>query len=165
MENMENRKRPLEPTSSPGAGHKTPRKTAPVVRQANSDYLHWEVEETCQYLRREDLGETKITGVSLRYLRDDDLEKIGVGRLGDRLKILHSLSKLWHVEAEPSKVFNDPIHGHVELHPLLIKIIDTPQFQRLRYIKQLGGTYFVFPGACHNRFEHSIGSWAIFPYV
>ncbi|KAG2461832.1 SAMH1 triphosphohydrolase, partial [Polypterus senegalus] len=54
-------------------------------------------------------------------------------------------------------VFNDPIHGHIELHPLLIRIIDTPQFQRLRYIKQLGGTYFVFPGASHNRFEHSIG--------
>ncbi|XP_068566498.1 deoxynucleoside triphosphate triphosphohydrolase SAMHD1-like [Cebidichthys violaceus] len=56
-----------------------------------------------------------------------------------------------------SKVFNDPIHGTVELHPLLVKIIDTPQFQRLRYIKQLGGVYFVYPGASHNRFEHSIG--------
>ncbi|XP_076597951.1 deoxynucleoside triphosphate triphosphohydrolase SAMHD1-like isoform X2 [Chaetodon auriga] len=55
------------------------------------------------------------------------------------------------------KVFNDPIHGHLALHPLLIKIIDTPQFQRLRYIKQLGGGYFVYPGASHNRFEHSIG--------
>ncbi|XP_028427160.1 deoxynucleoside triphosphate triphosphohydrolase SAMHD1 [Perca flavescens] len=55
------------------------------------------------------------------------------------------------------KVFNDPIHGTVELHPLLIKIIDTPQFQRLRNIKQLGGVYFVYPGASHNRFEHSIG--------
>ncbi|KAM4610584.1 deoxynucleoside triphosphate triphosphohydrolase SAMHD1-like [Polymixia lowei] len=54
-------------------------------------------------------------------------------------------------------VFNDPIHGHVEMHPLLVKIIDTPQFQRLRNIKQLGGVYFVYPGASHNRFEHSIG--------
>ncbi|XP_060776797.1 deoxynucleoside triphosphate triphosphohydrolase SAMHD1-like [Neoarius graeffei] len=58
---------------------------------------------------------------------------------------------------EVHDVFNDPIHGHIELHPLLVKIIDTPQFQRLRYIKQLGGAYFVFPGASHNRFEHSIG--------
>uniref|UniRef100_A0A670JVL3 HD domain-containing protein n=1 Tax=Podarcis muralis TaxID=64176 RepID=A0A670JVL3_PODMU len=54
-------------------------------------------------------------------------------------------------------VFNDPIHGHIEMHPLLVRIIDTPQFQRLRYIKQLGGTYYVFPGASHNRFEHSLG--------
>ncbi|XP_063321085.2 deoxynucleoside triphosphate triphosphohydrolase SAMHD1-like [Pelmatolapia mariae] len=56
-----------------------------------------------------------------------------------------------------SRVFNDPIHGHIELHPLLVKIIDTPQFQRLRKIKQLGGGYYVFPGASHNRFEHSVG--------
>lgn len=55
------------------------------------------------------------------------------------------------------KIFNDPIHGHMELHPLLVKIIDTPQFQRLRHIKQLGGTYLVYPGASHNRFEHSLG--------
>uniref|UniRef100_A0A3Q1ISP6 HD domain-containing protein n=1 Tax=Anabas testudineus TaxID=64144 RepID=A0A3Q1ISP6_ANATE len=55
------------------------------------------------------------------------------------------------------KVFNDSVHGHMEFHPLLVKIIDTPQFQRLRYIKQLGGAYFVFPGASHNRFEHCLG--------
>uniref|UniRef100_A0A8C1QJ33 HD domain-containing protein n=1 Tax=Cyprinus carpio TaxID=7962 RepID=A0A8C1QJ33_CYPCA len=54
-------------------------------------------------------------------------------------------------------IFNDPIHGHMELHPLLVKITDTPQFQRLRHIKQLGGTYLVYPGASHNRFEHSLG--------
>ena len=35
-------------------------------------------------------------------------------------------------------MINDPIHGHIELDPLLVKIIDTPEFQRLRYIKQLG---------------------------
>ncbi|XP_055021150.1 deoxynucleoside triphosphate triphosphohydrolase SAMHD1-like isoform X1 [Boleophthalmus pectinirostris] len=43
------------------------------------------------------------------------------------------------------KVFNDPIHGHMEFHPILVKIIDTPQFQRLRYIKQLGGSLFRLP--------------------
>ncbi|XP_069608082.1 deoxynucleoside triphosphate triphosphohydrolase SAMHD1-like [Ranitomeya imitator] len=58
---------------------------------------------------------------------------------------------------KPTKIFNDPVHGHIELHPLLVCFIDTPQFQRLRYVKQLGGQYYVFPGASHNRFEHSIG--------
>ncbi|XP_053384480.1 uncharacterized protein LOC123536304 isoform X2 [Mercenaria mercenaria] len=55
------------------------------------------------------------------------------------------------------KVFNDPLYGQIELHPLCVKIIDTPQFQRLRYIKQLETCYLVYPGASHNRFEHSIG--------
>ena len=35
------------------------------------------------------------------------------------------------------KIFNDCIHGHIELSPLSIKIIDTPQYQRLRDISQL----------------------------
>ncbi|RXN27968.1 deoxynucleoside triphosphate triphosphohydrolase SAMHD1-like protein [Labeo rohita] len=60
-------------------------------------------------------------------------------------------------QSSSGKIFNDPIHGQIELHPLLVKIIDTPQFQRLRHIKQLGGTHLVYPGATHTRFEHSLG--------
>ncbi|KAG9332859.1 hypothetical protein JZ751_014486 [Albula glossodonta] len=55
------------------------------------------------------------------------------------------------------KVFNDPIHGSIEMHPYLVRIIDTPEFQRLRDIRQMGGVYHVYPGASHKRFEHSIG--------
>ncbi|XP_065571337.1 deoxynucleoside triphosphate triphosphohydrolase SAMHD1-like isoform X1 [Artemia franciscana] len=58
---------------------------------------------------------------------------------------------------QDSKVFKDSIHGVICLSPLLVSIIDTPQFQRLRNIKQLGGTYWVFPSSSHNRFEHSLG--------
>ncbi|WAR11801.1 SAMH1-like protein [Mya arenaria] len=61
----------------------------------------------------------------------------------------------WDVETVA--VFNDPVHDHIDLHPLCVKIIDTPEFQRLRFIKQLGTSYFVYPGASHNRFEHSLG--------
>ncbi|XP_068997212.1 deoxynucleoside triphosphate triphosphohydrolase SAMHD1-like isoform X1 [Embiotoca jacksoni] len=161
---MSNRKRPSGAFVSPADEFKTPEKKVSVVRQPDSDYRRWGVEETCQYLRRAGLGKWEhkfkahnIKGVALQYLQDDNLEKIGVECLGDRLEILHSLRELWQRQVEANKVFNDPIHGHVELHPLLIKIIDTPQFQRLRNIKQLGGTYFVFPGASHNRFEHCIG--------
>lgn len=56
-----------------------------------------------------------------------------------------------------SKVINDPIHGHFDLSSEIVRLIDTPHFQRLRDLKQLGGTYFVYPGASHNRFEHSVG--------
>jgi HD superfamily phosphohydrolase len=56
-----------------------------------------------------------------------------------------------------SKVFNDPIHGLIQLSHLSCKIIDTPIFQRLRDISQLGGCYYVFPAAASRRFEHSLG--------
>ena len=55
------------------------------------------------------------------------------------------------------KLFNDPIHGHVRLDPLLIQLVDTPHFQRLRDLHQLGTCYYVFPGASHKRFEHCLG--------
>ena len=38
-----------------------------------------------------------------------------------------------------------------------MQIVDTPSFQRLRRLNQLGLTYYIFPGASHNRFEHSLG--------
>ncbi|RIA99444.1 hypothetical protein C1645_747297 [Glomus cerebriforme] len=53
--------------------------------------------------------------------------------------------------------FQDPIHGLMEFEDWVVKVIDTEHFQRLRNIKQLGTTYYVYPGACHNRFEHSLG--------
>lgn len=58
----------------------------------------------------------------------------------------------------PAKRLNDPIHGLIILPGELFQVIDTPEFQRLRDIKQLGGMYFVFPGAVHNRFEHCLGT-------
>ncbi|TPX55777.1 hypothetical protein PhCBS80983_g05035 [Powellomyces hirtus] len=71
-----------------------------------------------------------------------------------------SAAQLVSQEADPlpySKIINDPIHGHIELDEYCMQVVDTIQFQRLRDLKQLGSAYFVFPGAAHNRFEHSIG--------
>ncbi len=55
------------------------------------------------------------------------------------------------------KTIRDPIHGQIRLDDTIVKIIDTPQFQRLRRIKQLGFANLVYPGANHTRFEHSLG--------
>lgn len=67
-----------------------------------------------------------------------------------------SKSKLLKKKSE-YKVFKDPVHGHFRLGKDTCKLIDTPQFQRLRDLKQLGALYYVFPGCSHNRFEHSLG--------
>jgi len=51
----------------------------------------------------------------------------------------------------------DPIYGYIFLNEIDTRLIDTSYFQRLRRIKQLSGSEFVYPGANHTRFEHSLG--------
>lgn len=55
------------------------------------------------------------------------------------------------------KFIYDAIHKQMEVQPLILQIINTAPFQRLRYLKQLSVTDYVFPTASHTRFEHSIG--------
>jgi HD superfamily phosphohydrolase len=57
------------------------------------------------------------------------------------------------------KILNDPVYGFITIpSELIFEIIDHPFFQRLRRIKQLGLTDFVYPGALHTRFHHAIGA-------
>ena len=55
-------------------------------------------------------------------------------------------------------IVKDPVHQNIYLSDFEKRIVDTPEFQRLRRIKQLGVTYLVYPGAMHTRFEHSLGT-------
>src|SRR5690625_80438 len=60
------------------------------------------------------------------------------------------------------KVFKDPVHRYVRVRDRVIwDLIATPEFQRLRRIKQLGTTYLTFHGAEHSRFNHSLGVYEI----
>jgi hypothetical protein len=56
------------------------------------------------------------------------------------------------------KIIKDPVHGYVEVEDFALALLDSPVLQRLRYIKQLGFSYLVYPGANHTRFEHSLGT-------
>lgn len=56
-----------------------------------------------------------------------------------------------------SKEFNDTVWGTVTLQPHEVVVLDSPLLQRLRRIRQLGVVHFVYPGANHTRFEHSLG--------
>lgn len=58
-----------------------------------------------------------------------------------------------------SKLIGCNIYGHVRVHPHALRIVDTPEFQRLKYIKQLGLCHHIFPAAEHSRFVHSIGTY------
>ena len=70
----------------------------------------------------------------------------------ERTSILSNLCKNY-------KIIQDKIHGMMNISQLAMIIIDTPLFQRLRNLKQLGVCYLVFPNAVHTRFEHSLGAY------
>ncbi|MFA6083286.1 HD domain-containing protein [Mucilaginibacter sp.] len=57
------------------------------------------------------------------------------------------------------KIINDPVYGFISIpSDLVFDLIEHPYFQRLRYIKQLGMTHLVYPGALHTRFHHALGA-------
>ncbi|KAK8384473.1 hypothetical protein O3P69_009348 [Scylla paramamosain] len=56
-----------------------------------------------------------------------------------------------------TKVFQDAVHGTISIPYACKVVVDTPEFQRLRRLRQLGMAYMVYPSATHTRFEHSLG--------
>jgi uncharacterized protein len=57
------------------------------------------------------------------------------------------------------KIINDPVYGFISIPgDIIFDLIEHPWFQRLRNIKQLGLTSFVYPGANHSRFQHCLGA-------
>lgn len=55
-------------------------------------------------------------------------------------------------------IFRDPVHGNIAVtDPTIFALIQSPEFQRLRRIRQLGTSFISYPGAEHTRFAHSLG--------
>ncbi len=57
------------------------------------------------------------------------------------------------------KLFRDPLYDYIAIDKdsWLLKLLNCPEIQRLRYINQLGLSHFTYPGATHSRFSHSLG--------
>src|SRR4029077_1845504 len=53
----------------------------------------------------------------------------------------------------------DPLWNNIRLDPEALAVVDTPAVQRLRYVRQLGHAFLVYPGATHTRFEHALGAY------
>jgi hypothetical protein len=111
------------------------------------DSSSWSCDDVVDFLKRnghidvaERFGEERIDGSMLSDIDLATLREMEIEPMGKCLKILQLLRKFRRDSPieEKYKIFNDPIHGHIELDPLCVRIVDTPQFQRLRYIKQLG---------------------------
>jgi len=57
------------------------------------------------------------------------------------------------------EILRDPLWNNIRVDDLTLRLIDTDIFQRLRYVRQLGLAYLVYPGATHTRFEHAVGTY------
>ncbi len=57
------------------------------------------------------------------------------------------------------EVVRDPLWNNIRLDPEALAVVDTPAVQRLRYVRQLGHAFLVYPGATHSRFEHALGAY------
>ena len=57
------------------------------------------------------------------------------------------------------EVIRDPLWDNIRLDPAAVRILDTVPMQRLRYVRQLGHAFLVYPGSTHTRFEHALGAY------
>ena len=57
------------------------------------------------------------------------------------------------------EILRDPLWNNIRVDPLALRLVDSRAFQRLRYVRQLGLAYLVYPGASHSRFEHALGAY------
>ncbi len=57
------------------------------------------------------------------------------------------------------EIVRDPLWNNIRLDSEALAVVDTPAVQRLRYIRQLGHAFLVYPGATHTRFEHALGAY------
>src|SRR5689334_6223622 len=64
---------------------------------------------------------------------------------------------MWEKVLMRTKTIRDAVHGDIEFDALEMAVISSPEYHRMRGIRQLGLAYLIYPCAHHTRFEHSLG--------
>jgi HD superfamily phosphohydrolase len=59
----------------------------------------------------------------------------------------------------PAEIIRDPLWDNIRVDRAALLALDTPAVQRLRYVRQVGHSFLVYPGATHSRFEHALGAY------
>ena len=90
----------------------------------------------------------------MQVRRADGLGTAGIFREGVR----HPGALVVFPRCPLVKVIRDPLWNNIRLDPVALALVDTPAMQRLRYVRQLGYAFLVYPGATHSRFEHALGA-------
>jgi HD superfamily phosphohydrolase len=81
------------------------------------------------------------------------------GTAGRRARINAFTHSHIHILTNKRKILNDPVYGFISIpYGIIFDLIEHPFFQRLRRIKQVGLTHYVYPGALHTRFHHALGA-------
>ena len=112
--------------------------------------IHGEV-----YVTMKDISEKKHDVSTINLFTDQQSEKhYGLDNNEKLIITKYIILKLF----SDDKTVRDPVHGDILWNHLETCIINTESFQRLRRIRQLGTAHFVYPGAEHSRFQHSIGT-------
>jgi uncharacterized protein len=68
---------------------------------------------------------------------------------------------LWHLDRDFTRPIRDPLWSNIYVSDGMLDLINSPEFQQLSRIKQLGPSYLVYPGATHTRLAHSLGVFHI----
>ena len=108
----------------------------------------------------------RVPSISQIELLDFSGAIVPLGDLEDTsaYKLVRISSRDW--TSRPLWQTKDPIHGLIHLPDVCLRFIDTPEFQRLRDLKQTGSCYLVYIGTHHTRFDHSVGvGWLGFRMV
>ncbi len=83
-------------------------------------------------------------------------ERQGRGTPDERMRRrLHAIM----TSAADFEVIRDPLWNNIRVDAEALAVLDSEPFQRLRYIRQLGHAFLVYPGATHTRFEHALGTY------